>query len=553
MKNITSSSFEKDLLARIKVLMLLRVIIITIFLGSVIVFQQKIGGKLHLSSVVTLTIITYTLTLIYSIILPHIKNLRRFCYIQIVADFFVESGVIYVTGGIESPLSFLFTLSIISTGIIFHRPGIYLMASIASICYGTFIDMEFYNLIRPVYIYPKSDISVQGSYVLYMIFVHISAFFLAAFLTGFLVEKLRVAKKELSEKSDHLQELRAFHENVLKSMGSGLLTMDLYKKITSFNKAAEEITGFRFYEMKGKIYSEYFFHPEIKVIENFGDSLSPYRCEGTLKKKNKKNIFLGMNISPLKNETGSVTGYICVFQDITELKKMEERVTQAERLAAIGKVAAGIAHEIRNPLASMSGSIQVLKQKQWIAKESQDLMDIVIRETERLNTIVTRFLSYARPHPVKLAPHDINILVKDTLSMLINSKEYSSNIVISTEFEQSPLTVRIDSQQVQQVLWNLYLNSIQAMPNGGNLKASTRIINRRNKKLAIVEVTDTGSGINKKDKDKIFEPFYTTKIKGTGLGLASVYRIIENHGGTVSVRSKVSAGTAITIQLPLGT
>lgn len=549
--NTDSPSFEKDLLFRVKVLMFLRVIVITLFLGSIIVFHHETGKTLHFSSISTLTIITYLLTLLYSVILPRIKNLRLFCYIQIIGDILVETGVIYVTGGIESPLSFLYTLSIISAGIIPHRPGIYFIASIASICYGTFIDLEYFNLIHPIYTYPKSDIANEGSFVLYITFVTISSFFFVALLTGFLVEKLRLTKKELSEKNDHLHKLRAFHANVVRSMGSGLLTIDMDNKITSFNNAAEEITGFKFSEVKGKSFSDIFKFTGLYKIQELKDSSVPFRCEDVFVRKDNSKIFLEMNISPLKDKEGNIKGYIDVFQDLTEFEEMKKRVAQAERLAAIGKVAAGIAHEIRNPLASMSGSIQVLKQKPLLEKESKDLMDIVIRETDRLNTIVSRFLDYARPHPVKLAEHDINALIKDTLLILKNSKKYNQKIVISTKFNQNPLIMKVDSQQIQQVLWNLCLNSIQAMPGGGELKASTRLIKNKNNTFAVIQVSDTGCGIKEENKNKIFDPFFTTKDNGTGLGLASVHRIIENHNGTIKLHSKWSEGTSITIQLPL--
>lgn len=531
--------------------MILRVLIITLFLGSVVIFRQKIGGTIHFVSISTLTIITYLLTLLYSIILPKIKDLRKFCYIQIAADIFVETGVIHVTGGIESPLSFLYSLSIISAGIVYHRPGIYFIASLASICYGTLLDLEFYNLINPIYIYPKSEIANEGSYVLFITFVTIFTFFLVALLTGFLAEKLRLIREELTEKNDDLIELQAFHENVVQSMGNGLLTINMNNRITSFNKAAEEITGFNFYEIKGKLYSEIFPFPELQEIKNSQNNSFPFRCEGFFIQKSKDKIFLELNISALKDEEDNVKGYIGVFQDKTEFREMEERVSQSERLAAIGKVAAGIAHEIRNPLASMSGSIQVLKQKPWMEKESQDLMQIVTRETDRLNNIITRFLSYARPCPINLAQYDVNSLISDTLSILKNSREYNANIKTSTQFEQNQLIFKIDSQQIQQVLWNLCLNAIQAMPAGGTLKISTSINCSNKINYAQIQVSDTGYGIKEEYKDKIFDPFYTTKENGTGLGLATVYRIIQNHKGTIKVKSKANKGIDIVVELPI--
>ena len=546
---------HRELLFKIKSLMVLRVVVISVFLGTIIIFKIKSGQIPFIVPVTILIATTYLLTIIYSVLLKLINNLRFLCYLQLIGDILVETGVIYISGGIESPFAFLFILSIIASSIILYRRGGYIIASLSSILYGTLVNLEFYNILHPLTFDSSSvNISPIGETVIYTLFLNISAFFLVAFLSGYLSEKLKRTGEELEEKSEDLIQLKTFHESVVTNMGSGLMTADLNGRIVSFNLAAEVITGYKFYDVRGRYYSEFF---NIPLLKGDFNSLTdnPVRMEDIFIRKDGINIHIGMNISPLKDDKNNVRGIICVFQDLTTIKEMKEKVIKNEKLAAIGRISAGIAHEIRNPLASISGSIQVLKDELSLHDPNIKLMDIILRETERLNSIITQFLIYASPYKKNLQTCNIKELITETITLLKNSKEYPSNLNIDTSFKNNGITINADSKQIKQVIWNLCLNSIQAMNKGGRMTISVNppyppLVKGGEGGFVDIIIKDTGAGISEADLQKIFDPFFTTKEEGTGLGLSTVQKIIEGHNGSINIESKEGYGTAVKITLP---
>jgi len=547
---------HRELLFKIKSLMVLRVVVISVFLGTIIIFKIKSGQIPFIVPVTILIATTYLLTIIYSVLLKLINNLRFLCYLQLIGDILVETGVIYISGGIESPFAFLFILSIIASSIILYRRGGYIIASLSSILYGTLVNLEFYNILHPLTFDSSSvNISPIGETVIYTLFLNISAFFLVAFLSGYLSEKLKRTGEELEEKSEDLIQLKTFHESVVTNMGSGLMTADLNGRIVSFNLAAEVITGYKFYDVRGRYYSEFF---NIPLLKGDFNSLTdnPVRMEDIFIRKDGINIHIGMNISPLKDDKNNVRGIICVFQDLTTIKEMKEKVIKNEKLAAIGRISAGIAHEIRNPLASISGSIQVLKDELSLHDPNIKLMDIILRETERLNSIITQFLIYASPYKKNLQTCNIKELITETITLLKNSKEYPSNLNIDTSFKNNGITINADSKQIKQVIWNLCLNSIQAMNKGGRMTISVNppyppLVKGGEGGLVDIIIKDTGAGISETDLQKIFDPFFTTKEEGTGLGLSTVQKIIEGHNGSINIESKEGYGTTVKITLPV--
>jgi two-component system sensor histidine kinase PilS (NtrC family) len=552
-----------ELLFKIKTLMVLRVVVISIFLGTIIIFQIKLDQLPFTIPVTVLIIVTYLLTIVYSILLTFIKNLKFFSYIQLIGDLLVESGVIYISGGIESPFPFLYILSIIAASIILYKRGSYIIASISSILYGSMANLEFYNILHPLTFYTlDSNISSIGEAVIYTVFLNISAFYMVAFLSGYLSEKLKRTGEELEEKSEDLIQLKTFHESVVKNMGSGLVTADLNGRIVSFNQAAAGITGYKFTEVRGKPYYNFFNIPPLKdhynnLIEN------PIHNEGVFIRKDGRKIYFAINISLLKDESNNVRGIIGVFDDMTSIKDMEEKVVKSEKLAAIGRITAGIAHEIRNPLASISGSIQVLKDELSLGDSNKRLMEIILRETERLNSIITQFLIYASPSKKYIHRCNMRELINETITLLKNSKDYPHNIDIVTSFTEGEIFIHADSKQMKQVLWNLCLNSIHAMERGGTMtisakrrdtqihsKSTTNSQNQGEEKVEII-IHDTGIGIPEANLEKIFDPFFTTKDNGSGLGLSTVLKIIEGHNGTIHLESKEGKGTKVKIILPI--
>lgn len=487
------------------------------------------------------------LSIVYWYLLQIFQNLPFFAYLQISVDILLITFLVHLTGGIDSGFSLLYHLTIISGSIILYRRGGYLSASLSSILYGAMLDMQYYNLLG----FARSQ-NFTSAQVLYQVFISIISFYAVAFLSGYLSDRLRKTRQELKEKSTDFEDLRVLQDSILRSVGSGIVTMDLEGRVSSWNPAAEQITGYRYADIRER--SHEVFGESIKGIFGHTDDLKegPISFDGELIKKDGQRLILGMTASLLKDEKDAVRGIILTFQDITKIVEMEERVRRQDRLATIGGLAAGIAHEIRNPLASLSGSIQVLRKDLDLQGDNQRLMDIVLREAERLNTIITDFLEYARPRASSLAEISLSSLVDETIMLLRNSKNFRNDISITCDVASSVL-LHADPQRLRQVFWNLLINGYQSLSGSGEIRISATPGSRNDGDTEWLRITiaDTGQGIAREDIDKIFHPFFTTKTGGTGLGLAIVYRIIEDHGGTIDVESEPGKGTRFIIMLPM--
>jgi two-component system sensor histidine kinase PilS (NtrC family) len=482
-------------------------------------------------------------------------------------DVFLITLLIHLTGGIESFFVIAYIFSIISGSIILYKRGAYFVASISSIAYGAFLDLEYYGLIHPMYNSLSGGYDYSSSYVLYRISVYVVAFFVVAFLSSHLAEELRKKRGELIQKQDDYEKLEAFNQDIVQSLDSGLLTIDSSGKITSFNKTAQKILDLKSEELEqGQIHRLF---PDIDealftLTEN-SPTANPYqRYETTLADKRGKTLYLGFSISPLRDNEDQVTGKTFIFQDITRFKEMEEQVKRSDRMATIGEFAAGIAHEIRNPLTSLSGSIQVLKEELELKGANRHLMDIILRESERLNNLITDFLLFAQPSRVNKEKVDIGDLIDETLQLFENSPGHNRAIKIVKDLKKK-IFLSGDPHQLKQLFWNLFINAAQIMPTGGELRVNLETVNAHGTSnppkgarrgdaspFAKISVSDSGDGIKPEEKEKIFEPFFTTKEGGTGLGLAIVHRIVENHEGFISVISQLHKGTTFDIFLPIG-
>jgi two-component system, NtrC family, sensor histidine kinase PilS len=325
--------------------------------------------------------------------------------------------------------------------------------------------------------------------------------------------------------------------------------MDLDGRIGALNNAARDITGLKFEEVQGRTLDQVFMIPDfgqktgnIRFLEK-----TPCRYEVPFP-KGEKGLTLGLTLSPLKNEKGIASGLLCIFQDITLIKEMEAEIKKKDRLAAIGELSAGMAHEIRNPLASLSGSLQILKGELFLSDDNRNLMDIALNEMDRLNRIVTEFLIYARPKPLVKEQCDILEIVRDTVNLIKGGGEYAEGVRFAVDLPGSPVLVKADHGQMRQVLLNLTLNAVQSLTGPGTVKIMAESFWGE----AVIAVQDEGEGIPREDLDKIFYPFYSTKEGGSGLGLAIVYRIIEDHGGRIRVESAPGKGTKFTVNIPAG-
>jgi two-component system sensor histidine kinase PilS (NtrC family) len=343
-------------------------------------------------------------------------------------------------------------------------------------------------------------------------------------------------------------------------MSSGLLTTDLEGRLTSFNRAAGEISGFSSDEIRGKRCWEVLDLEKLEEVFSVPRKIRlPYRFDGECHRKDKTKLLLGVTVSDLRSE-GNSTGIIGIFQDLTHIREMEKEMKRKEKLATIGEMAAGMAHEIRNPLASLSGSMQVLRQEPLLNDEQKTLMNIALRETERLDSIITGFLRYAKPSPPNRKKCDLKSLLLETLDFFKQAQDYRENIKVFFEPEDRFLSASVDPDQMKQVFWNLSINAVQAMPEGGVLRVLARQANsgyggengsgEGSFSCFQVLFQDSGVGIEPVNLEKIFYPFFTTKDRGSGLGLAIVHRIIEDHGGKIEVESYLGKGTTFKILLP---
>ena len=539
--------------------MVFRVVLVVIFLGTSIwlQFKEVLAFQPVLYPIYTIIVITCLLTILYANLFRWVKNTELFAYFQIFVDILLITATVYVTGGMESILSFLYFLSIISASIMLNRRGGFYAASASSIAYGVLVNLDFYKILPIGYkfIIP-SGIGYDRGDILATVVLNIIGFFTVAFLTGYLAERTITVEKELEEKKIDFKKLEAINKYIVENINSGILTINSGERITSFNRAAEKVVGYKLDEVYNKPIDMVF--PDLMKAKHYSiipdeTSASYFRIEKTFKRKDGKELFLGFAASPMKEG-----GYIIIFQDLTRIKEIEEQLRRVDRLRALGELAAGMAHEVRNPLTSISGSVQVLKKSLMLDGESQHLMNTVIREAERLNALITDFLLFAKP-ATKMTKIDLRDIINETVNVFKNSPE-SSNIDIQLKTEDG-LIVEGDSRQLKQVFWNLFINAGNAMANGGVLRIDSRLKTQDHNlgsgglglKSDSVEVTisDTGMGIPPENIERIFDPFFTTRDSGTGLGLAVVHRIIENHNGKITVKSKKDEGTSFKITLPV--
>jgi len=552
---------------RLKALMLGRVIIIT-FLWSALLGIELTGSptaaRLPLTYII---LITYGLTILYALYLRRQPALERFYWGQVWVDLLIETAIVQSTGGVDSGFVFLYILSIISAGMALPGRRIFGVAAGASGLYSLIVLLDFSGLLHPLP-FPftfKADTAVSASYVFYTTLLTITAFWIVALLSRYLAESLRQTGQVLEEQAAHLIGLRTFYENVVNSMHSGLLITDLTGRVVSSNQAAERILQLPLGERRGWLAQDIFPFLAIEDILRSVDTCdyALNRAEGLCERGDSQKVILGLAYSPLRDEHGTMHGLIFNFQDITAIRAMEVEMKRAEQLAAVGRLSAAIAHEIRNPLASISGSIQLLRAELVLDESNQRLMNIVAREIERLNATLTDFLAYARPRPLEYVEVDIHRLITGTLDLLSNGLPEGAAVTMRTQFAPDVSEVMVDPQGIRQVVWNLCLNAVEAMRYQGTLTVRTAVRPPSHQghwphtapqppvDELIIEVIDSGPGMPPEVKEKIFEPFYSTKEDGTGLGLATVERIIYHHRGKIEVDSQAGHGTTVRVHLPL--
>lgn len=487
--------------------------------------------------------ISVGLTIVYFFLLRLSQTYTWQIRAQFLLDALLITWLIWRTGDLSSPYITLYIV-VISVASFFLKPAsTMLMAALCSVFLVLLSVLTMYEVLEST-----GSVQAVGKAVQIVSF-HVVALLVVGVLASRLSDR-HSSGQELEETVKTLANLRVLHERIVESIRSGLVTTDLDGNIYTFNAAATEITGYRPDQMVGRSINELFgdIREQIDLsLAAAGDGESLPRFEADLLTPDGFAVRIGFSVSLLLSERHEATGLIITFQDLTEIRSMEESVRRKDRLAAVGRVAAGLAHEIRNPLGAMRGAIQVLDSDTPPESRQAGLMDIILKESDRLNSIITNFLGYARPAAVEFSDTNVGEAIMDTITLLRHSPDVRESHILKPAIGTDPIIITADPTQLKQIFWNLARNAIQAMPDGGTLGVSVESI--PNNRIRIL-FNDTGQGMSPEQVEQLFEPFSNSTSGGTGLGLSIVYQIVKDHNGVINVRSLEGKGTTITVELP---
>ena len=524
-----------------------RAAVITVLLGSAILIQLRGSGSFPTDPFFALIGLTYGLTVVWALTLRFVDRAPWLIEVQLACDALIVSAIVHLSGGVASYLSSLYTLPIIAASTLQSWRGGLRVSVLSVLLYAGLVIAQYQGAPLPFIVLESLP---PARVAIFTVGLNVFGFMAVAGLTGYLAEGLRRAGAQLEETSTQLADLQAFNQHVIDSLMSGLATCDMQGRLMSFNRAAETITGVPSTQALWRPVVEVLQLPEVfhPLFVAGAARPSAQRREYGFRRSDGRDIEMGITSAPLITPRGE-SGFLFTFQDVTDVKKQERAARMQQRLAEVGEMAAGIAHEIRNPLASMAGSIQILRDELPLTPDQSQLMDIVLRESERLNQTIKRILSFAKPQRAALADVDLRQVVTDAARLLENNVEVTERHQIVVDVPAGPVTVHADEAQIRQIVWNLATNGLRAMPNGGRLRLLARHDEANGE--VVIGVSDQGVGIAPEDMDGIFQPFRGGFSKGTGLGLSIVQKIASDYGGEVRVTSEKGKGTTVEVALPV--
>ena len=527
-----------------------------VILFAVVVFQVGYPGYLHLPF-----ILYSILTLGFAVVLAAGGRLRLSSVASIIIaahfalEIVVESAVVYGTGNVNSQFTALYLLTIVAAALVYRLIGTLMVASLVSMAYAFVIWLGLSEKSGAV-LSPDalgSILTVQDS-VFYSIFLYILIFYLVAFISGYLAERLKDRDRQLADTSRELKRARLETDDILRHLNSGLLTIDARGRIIFFNPSAERILGYREEQVKGMLCSEVFAErmPNVAsaLMSGITRSAQRPRDELDILDGDGNEIPLGFSTSSLTDEEGAVRGLIAIFSDLTTAKRLEAKVRAADRMAAVGELSASIAHEIRNPLAAISGSVEVLENELQLDGENAQLMRLIVKESHRLSKILSEFLQYARIDRPVYNKVELCHLVGDVIRILYHHPSFRGNTRIRLESDENIIYAVGDEDLLKQLLLNLAVNACEAFEGDDN-ELTFRLVANPDSGTIELHVQDNGPGIPPENLKKIYQPFFSTKKQGTGLGLAIVHRVCAALKLNISIDSQVGEGTTFLIEFAL--
>lgn len=538
---------DQTLEQRLKRLMLMRLVMVTTLLLIAAYVEAGSERLLPVNPLYFLIGATYGLTVLHALALRFLPWLGVQVYAQVIGDLLIITGLVYATGGIRTGFMLLYPIPVLWGSVMLYRGKGLALAGLATVFYAA---MLLAVRLGWVPVQGLSDVPfLPARHLYYSVFVTGVACATVAMIGAYLSQSLKTAGERLEEATEQVADLQELNKVIVDSIHSGLIITDAAGRVLYHNRFAESILGRRAAEVRGRTLREVFGSwlidaPTLRARvanEQLNRFVTPYtHPDGSTRE-------LGVSVSSLATSDPGRAGHLLVFQDLTEIRRLEQEVQVKEKLAAVGEMAAHLAHEIRNPLGSISGSAQVLMAEANISPEQERLLGIITRESRRLSDALSRFLLQTRASPSPASPVDIGPLIAEAVTLLRNSPEVSPQHSVEFQQDDGPHVCLADPDQIVQVFWNLVRNGLEAMPHGGRLEVH---LSRAGADV-VLAVRDQGRGIMGDEQRRVFEPFHSTRPMGTGLGLAIVYRIVREHRGDITLRSMPPQGTVVEVRLPL--
>ncbi|MFP4458643.1 MAG: two-component system sensor histidine kinase NtrB [Candidatus Zixiibacteriota bacterium] len=490
-------------------------------------------------------------------------SFRFLCTIPLVFEILIELALVHMTGGVQSPYIFLFALSIITAAFIYRLSGTLIVTAISSLLYSLMVFFQYKGYIDFELNSPGLELLYTNPDALFFsVYIFICFLFIIAFLSGYLSRKLHLQVEKIRNLDTELSKLKLSTNEIMEHLTNGVVVIDKTGMISYFNKTAQKILDVNYSKIENRDYKTALQKdlPEIfDMIQSFisHETMKSYKNEVILRNKSNKTLNIKISISSLDIDNQDY-GTIVILEDVTSEMHRKNLIQQMEKQAAIGDISARFAHEIRNPLASIRGSVEMLMGNINLPPEDKRLFELVIRESDRLTNLLEAFLSFARLKEIpdeqfNMGKVDIGATIDELIMLWKQHPAFHSGIKITNKIKPSEMKVRGQDEQLAKAFSNIIINSMQAIgEDSGEITISGLAVQRElfnEEKMAGITIEDTGCGIEKEDIKNIFTPFYSKKNFGSGLGMAIANSVINKHNGYIDIDSEIGKGTKITIYL----